>query len=95
MTAARAIEAPARERELMLLCASPARESGWEDRVRELLESGPDWTYLLALANSHRLTQMLYWGVKSVRPEAVPPKLDHGKHTLVRGTLLRPSDAAV
>ena len=64
------------ETELLLLCASPPGSEERTERIRQLAGQKLDWDYLLMAATAHALLPLLYWGVKGVRPEAVPTSLE-------------------
>lgn len=68
-------EYPRSEIELLLCCASPAGNGRRAERIRELSGQALDWEYLLQLAEDHALSPLLYWGLKSIRPEVVPDAL--------------------
>jgi hypothetical protein len=61
--------------EVELLVGSARRDlnAGAADRMRALLGSGLDWTYLLSAARSHGLTPLLTRHLNAVGPERVPP----------------------
>lgn len=63
------------EAELLLLCASPLKNEERAARVGQLLDENPDWNFLHDLAESHRLTPLLYWELKSTRPDLISPLL--------------------
>jgi hypothetical protein len=58
---------------LLLCCASPAGERA--ERIRDLSDQVLDWDYLLGLAAAHRLTPLLYRGLKAIRPELISDSL--------------------
>ncbi len=64
-----------REAELLICCAAPAETAGRVEQIRRLSGEGLDWDYLLGLAEAHALTPLLYWRLKSHRPEAIPAQL--------------------
>lgn len=43
------------------------------ERLRALLQQDVDWAYLFATAKRHGMQPLLYWGLNSCCPEAVPP----------------------
>jgi hypothetical protein len=63
------------EIDLLLLCVSPVRDERRSVRIRQLLNQQPDWSYLEFLAESHGLLPLLYWELKSARPDIVPPSM--------------------
>jgi hypothetical protein len=60
------------ETELLLLCASPIKGEERAARVHQLLNDNLDWDFLQESAGSHRLTPLLCWELKSIRPELIP-----------------------
>lgn len=63
------------ETELLLSCASPAGGEQRAERIRMLSGQPLDWQYLLHMATAHAVAPLLYWGLKAVRPEAIPAPL--------------------
>ena len=71
---------PRSETELLLRCVSPGKDSRRAERIRALSGqtlSGQtlDWDFLLHMATAHAVSPLLYWGLKTVRPEAIPDSL--------------------
>jgi hypothetical protein len=72
------------EWELLRRCARTTRDAACSEQVRDLVQGGIDWNRLVALAGKHRVTPLLYWGLSTVCPGAVPPEtlaLLHRKFT--------------
>jgi hypothetical protein len=64
------------ETELLLRCAAPPGKGRHAERIGELSGQALDWEYLLRMAAAHALGPLLYWGLKAVRPEAIPDSLE-------------------
>jgi hypothetical protein len=61
------------EVELILCCASTAKDSDRAPQIATLLDENLDWTYLLRTAQGHATASLLYWGLNNVAyPGAVP-----------------------
>jgi hypothetical protein len=63
------------ENELLIHVARPALNVAQTERVRVLLRSDLDWSYLTAMAHRHSLIPLLYYHVNAVCPEAVPSQV--------------------
>ncbi len=65
------------EIELLLGCARATPEPEAQDRIRAALRREIDWSYLLRMAERHRLKPLLYWHLRTTGAGAVPgPILD-------------------
>ncbi|MFC1889576.1 nucleotidyltransferase family protein [Thermodesulfobacteriota bacterium] len=63
------------EAKLLLWVARICTEDERTAHIRTLLDDGIDWDYLLQLSRHNRLQSLLYWHLKTVTAEAVPPKV--------------------
>jgi hypothetical protein len=66
---------PAFERpeiKLLLCCARKNLDAETKKQVEHWLQQAIDWDYLLALADQHSVTPLLYQSLKQARPEVVP-----------------------
>ena len=75
------------ETELLLRCASPPGSANRAERIRVLSSQALDWQYLLRMAEAHALTPLLYWGLKPIRPEAIPTSLAQSFQENTRNSL--------
>jgi hypothetical protein len=75
------------EMALLLLCASPVKGEANAAGVRELLNHDLDWSFLRTLVKSHRLLPLLYWELKSIRPDIIPALLAKGYEESIRNSL--------
>jgi|SRR5579863_880746 len=64
-----------REKELLLWCARSRLDAGGKARIRGLAQYGVDWTYLLALALSHRVMPLVWSRLEQLCAETVPQRL--------------------
>jgi hypothetical protein len=62
------------EQELLLCCARTRLDAEAAGRLRQLLRQRLDWVHLLGSAERHRVTALVYWHVRAVNPESVPPQ---------------------
>ncbi|MCA1607316.1 MAG: nucleotidyltransferase family protein, partial [Acidobacteria bacterium] len=60
------------EAELLLHCAHARRDSTRPAHVRQLLREDVNWERLIALAQRHSLTPLLYWQLRHFNDNAVP-----------------------
>lgn len=60
------------EHELLLCCARTNPDPEVGQRIRELIETGIDWRYLVKLAHEHRLWPLLYKNLRVWAPDDVP-----------------------
>lgn len=63
---------PSPEAELLLCCTRERITDPIAARARCLLQQEIDWNYLLAMAEKHRVTPLLYHGLKGICPSAIP-----------------------
>ncbi|MBD2576668.1 nucleotidyltransferase family protein [Oscillatoria sp. FACHB-1406] len=63
------------ELELLLCCARTQLTPACKAQIRQLVESKLDWQYLLATAQWHSLTPLLYWQLKTTCPQTVPAEI--------------------
>lgn len=63
---------PSPEAELLLCCTRARITAPIAERARGLLQREIDWSYLLSIAEKHRVTPLLYLGLKGVCPSAIP-----------------------
>lgn len=61
------------EQELLLCCARKHVDFETFARIRQLSSYELDWRYLWQIADYHAVTPLLYWNLKTVCPELVPP----------------------
>lgn len=60
----------------LLLCLTRVRISSLiANRVQCLLQQEIDWSYLLSMAEKHRIMPLLYYGLKGTCPEAIPTEI--------------------
>jgi hypothetical protein len=62
------------EQELLLCCARTHIDPPTSERIQSLPTKDLDWQCLLQMAQHHAVTPLLYWNLKAVCPEAVPPE---------------------
>jgi Uncharacterised nucleotidyltransferase len=60
------------EIQLLLLCASPVETEERAARIQELMDGNLDSSVLQERADSYRLMPLLYWELKSRRPDNTP-----------------------
>jgi hypothetical protein len=76
------------EAQLLLLCVTPRKNDATRARIATLLDGALDWNLLQDMADSHRLTPLLYWELNAVRPDAVPADLSARYHANLRNSML-------
>lgn len=60
------------ETELLLHCTRGEVPALIADRIQQQLEQEIDWTYLIAMAEKHRVMPLLYHSLKTVCPQRIP-----------------------
>ncbi len=60
------------EIELLLCCARTHIDPATAKRIKTLLQTDIDWTYLLRTARRHGVMPLLYWSLHTTYPETVP-----------------------
>jgi hypothetical protein len=76
------------EAQLLLACATPRKNDQTSSRIATLVDGVLDWSLLQEMAESHRLTQLLYWELNSIRPDAIPSALSTRFHANLRNSML-------
>jgi hypothetical protein len=76
------------EFELVLLCATPAKEERHNSRIRALVDQDLDWARVEEFADWHRLVPLLYWELKATRPDRIPPSIADSFERNMRNNLL-------
>ncbi|MGA7933574.1 MAG: nucleotidyltransferase family protein, partial [Kovacikia sp.] len=61
------------EQKLLLCCARTHIDRETSERIKILLSKNLNWQYLFQIAQHHAITPLLYWNLKTVCPETVPP----------------------
>src|SRR3712207_4051358 len=64
---------PAKERELILLCARQDLPEALATRTRELLRERLDWEMLTATAWRHGVLPLLFWNIRALASSAAVP----------------------
>lgn len=82
-------EADDPEKTLLLLCARAHLDERAVSRMIALLEQPIDWERLTQLAREHWVTQPLYWHLKNVASEQVPPPVLEQLRNEFEGNLRR------
>ena len=81
------------EQEALVCCARASMDANNAERLRELVEQGIDWEYLVWAAHRNRMTPLLYWNLHNTCPESVPipvmDKLRQNFHVNARHNLRR------
>lgn len=78
MRSAGAFRPGTRPEEKLLLCCARSRTGADADRqIRELVQSGIDWGYLLPLARRHGMTPLLSHHLDRLVPDSVPKPYRH------------------
>jgi hypothetical protein len=62
-----------REIRLLLCCARTQVDPATAERLKDLLRGDLDWKYLLQMAGHHGIVPLVYQGLHTTCPEAVPP----------------------
>ena len=60
------------EQELLLCCARTRFSDLYSNRVEQLVKNGLDWETVIELAETHKLTQLLYKNLGSHCPDSLP-----------------------
>ena len=60
------------ELELLLCCARTQVDQTTEEHIKELLQQGIDWTYLIQISAHHGIIPLLYQNLSTTYPELVP-----------------------
>ena len=63
---------PTPENNLILLCARTQMDAKIEEKIRSTVRDVTDWTYVLEMANRHRLKHLLYFHLNHICPEESP-----------------------
>ncbi|MDY6781044.1 MAG: nucleotidyltransferase family protein [Cyanobacteriota bacterium] len=63
------------EIELLLCCTRTQLTPAQKARATQLVRSNLDWHYLLKSAQWHSLTPLLYWHLKEICPQTIPPEI--------------------
>jgi hypothetical protein len=65
------------ELSLLLACSSPTFSPERLERIKFLVQSQPDWGFLLKAAVQHRLVPLLYLGLHQACPQDLPQEIEH------------------
>jgi hypothetical protein len=65
------------ETELLLYCTRGEISAAMSDRIQQQLEQEMDWTYLIAMAEKHRVLPLLYHSLKTVCPQRIPAEISN------------------
>ncbi|MGK7943569.1 MAG: nucleotidyltransferase family protein [Microcystaceae cyanobacterium] len=63
------------EFKVLLYCSSACLDSKNAERLKQVIQGGLDWDYLLKIAKQHKLKPLLYWHLHKTCPEFVPEEI--------------------
>ena len=74
---------------MLLCCARKGMDKAITQKVKEVLNSGLDWTYIIETAQQHGIAPLLYYNLSEIADKRVPGKVVEYLRKLYNGNVAR------